>query len=262
LDGSDEDGPGTGGGSRRINIAEWPVKGMYLPDGIATYRVKGRDYLLTANEGDVREWPGLTAESSRIQPLALALGLCATCKDDENGIGRLNVSRIGANATSSFGSTIDRLYSFGARSFSIWTADGVQVFDSGDQFEQITAQMPRFNSNNTSNSSFDTRSDDKGPEPEGVTVAHLWGRWYGFIALERIGGIMVYDVTEPAAARFVQYINNRDFGGSPVLGTAGDLGPEASFVIPAPESPTKDPLLVVANEVSGTTTIFRIEKSK
>ena len=266
LDGSDQDGPGTGGTSRKFNVARWPVRGMYLPDAIATYRVTGQDYMLTANEGDVREWPGFPAEAARIQSFFLTPGLagnfCPTCNDDVNGIGRLNVSRIGANATSSFSSPIQRLFSYGTRSFSIWTPDGVQVFDSGDQFEQLTQQMSRFNSTHDDNTSFDERSDDKGPEPEGITVAHLWGRWYAFIALERIGGIMVYDVTEPAAARFVQYINNRNFDGEPGDGTAGDLGAEASFVIPISDSPTQDPLLVVPNEVSGTTSVFRIAKVK
>ena len=266
LDGSDQDGPGTGGTSRKFNVALWPVSGMYLPDAIATYRVKGQDYLLTANEGDVRDWPGFSAEAARIQSFFVAPGLagnfCPTCNDDVNGIGRLNVSRIGANPTSSFSSPIQRLFLYGTRSFSIWTPDGVQVFDSGDQFEQLTRQMPRFNSTHDDNTSFDERSDDKGPEPEGITVAHLWGRWYAFITLERIGGIMVYDVTEPAAARFVQYINNRNFDGDPENGTAGDLGPEASFVIPISDSPTQDPLLVVPNEVSGTTSVLRIAKVK
>ena len=93
-------------------------------------------------------------------------------------------------------------------------------------------------------------------------MSHLWGRWYAFIALERIGGIMVYDVTDPADARFVQYINRRNFNGSPEDGTAGDLGAEASFVIPITDSPTRDPLLVVPNEVSGTTSVFKIAKLK
>ncbi len=150
--------------------------------------------------------------------------------------------------------------------FSIWTADGLQVFDSGDQFEQITAAAfpAGFNSNNDENDSMDTRSDAKGPEPEGVSVAHLWGRWYAFIALERIGGVMVYDVTEPTGPRFVRYVNRRDFS----IGfdvdepdpAVGDLGAETLFVIPASDSPTGQPLLVVCNEVSGTTTVFGIER--
>ena len=204
LDGSDEDGPGTGSTSRRFNVANWPVQGMYLPDAIASYQIKGRTYLLTANEGDVRDWPGMTAEAARLSSLAAVLPTCTGCLEDLNGIRRLMVSRIGANATSSFTAPLQRLLAHGARSFSIWTTDGEQVFDSGDQFEQITAaRLPAntFNANHSSNNDWDTRSDDKGPEPEGITVAKLWGRSYAFIGLERIGGIVVFDVTDPRGPR-------------------------------------------------------------
>ena len=265
LDGSDEDGPGTGSTSRRFHVANWPVQGMYMPDAIASYRIEGQTYLLTANEGDVRDWPGMPAETARLSSLAAFLPTCAGCLDDVNGIRRLTVSRIGANPTSSFTAPIQRLLVHGARSFSIWTTGGDRVFDSGDQFEQITAvRLPAntFNANHSSNSDWDTRSDDKGPEPEGITVEKLWGRWFAFIALERIGGIMVYDVTDPREPRFVDYVNSRDFAGNPAANTAADLGPEMSFVIPTSDSPIQEPLLVVPNEASGTTAIFRIAKAK
>lgn len=77
--------------------------------------------------------------------------------------------------------------------------------------------------------------------------------------LERMGGIMVYDITCPFNPFFVQYISTRDFDGDPELGTAGDLGPEEILYIPWYESPNLAPLLVVTNEVSGSTTIFRID---
>ncbi|MEO5754641.1 MAG: hypothetical protein ABIR38_08040 [Chthoniobacterales bacterium] len=84
------------------------------------------------------------------------------------------------------------------------------------------------------------------------------GRTFGFIGLERIGGIVVYELTDPTAPRFVQYVNNRDFNGDPELGTAGDLAPEGLIFIKAAQSPSNRPLLVVANEVSGSTTIYEI----
>lgn len=46
LDGSRDD--------KAIQIASWPVWGMYQPDGIAAVRVKNKTFLVTANEGDVR----------------------------------------------------------------------------------------------------------------------------------------------------------------------------------------------------------------
>jgi hypothetical protein len=133
-------------------------------------------------------------------------------------------------------------------------------YDSGALFEQITAALlpTEFNSNNDENGSFDSRSDDKGPEPEGLTVGDVDGRTYAFIGLERIGGIMVFEVTDPEAPSFVQYLNNRDFSGDAEAGTAGDLGPEGLLFIPAGDSPTGAPLLVVTNEVSGSTTIYAV----
>ena len=114
------------------------------------------------------------------------------------------------------------------------------MFDSGDDFEQITAQLlpEDFNSTNDENESFDNRSDDKGPDPEGVTVGQINGRMYAFIGFERVGGIIVYDVTAPYAPEFVQYLNTRNFAGDAEAGTAGDLGPEGLLFIDTQHSPT------------------------
>lgn len=260
FDASDRDGPSNTG---RINIANWPVLGMYQPDAIASYRIEGKTCLVIANEGDSRAYTGFN-EESRVSALSLDTTVFpdGTALKNNARLGRLTVST--ALADPDKDGDIDRLYLFGARSFSIWTPDGVQLFDSGDAFEQITAaQLPKdFNSTNDANGSFDTRSDNKGPEPEGVTVEKISGRWYAFVVLERIGGVMVYDVTDPASPTFLQYLNNRDFAGSTATGTARDLGPEGVFVIPSSASPTHQPLLVVSNEISGTTTIFEISKIK
>ncbi|NES21769.1 MAG: calcium-binding protein, partial [Symploca sp. SIO3E6] len=156
----------------------------------------------------------------------------------------------------------DQLFTYGGRSFSIFDASGNLVFDSGNDFERITAELlpANFNSDNDENT-FDTRSDAKGPEPEAVAVGVIDGRTFAFIGLERVGGIMVYDVSNPTNPLFVQYINNRDFAGDPAAGTAGDLGPEGIVFISAADSPTGSALLAVANEVSGTTTLFDIESN-
>ena len=148
----------------------------------------------------------------------------------------------------------------GGRSFSIWAADGHQVYDSGSDFERITAErLPdRFNASNDNNSR-DDRSDNKGPEPEGVALGTIRGRTFAFIGLERIGGVMVYDITDPAAARFVDYANPRDFTLDPRGTAPTDSGPEGVKFIDAKDSPTRQPLLVLGNEVSGTTTIYSID---
>ena len=134
----------------------------------------------------------------------------------------------------------------------------------------------QFNSTNDDNDSFDARSDDKGAEPEGVVVGRVLGRQYAFVGLERIGGIAVFDVTNPHSPHFESYVNARDFGVDVCLErdpadddecftgvgnanpAAGDLGPEGLLFIPWWKSPIYRSLLVVGNEVSGTTTIFQV----
>lgn len=147
------------------------------------------------------------------------------------------------------------VYAFGARSFSVWDgANGDLVFDSGDDLEQLTATaLPaNFNSDNTANS-FDNRSDNKGPEPEAAAVGVIDGRTYGFLGFERIGGFVVIDLSNAAAPTIEQYLNNRDFASAPV---GPDSGPEVIDFVPTAESPIGRPLVVVANEITGTVTIY------
>jgi len=155
------------------------------------------------------------------------------------------------------------MYVFGGRSFSIFDTAGNLVFDSGDDFEQITAaEFPDFFNANNDNNKFDNRSDNKGPEPEAVAIGLVCGKYYAFIGLERVGGVMVYDITDPAAATFVTYLNNRDFEEDPEDGTSLDLGPEEIIFIPADESPVGVALIAVSNEVSGTVTIYTISQDE
>ncbi len=242
-----------------IAIANWPVKGMYMPDAMDAYEFGNRTYIVTANEGDARDYD-CYSEEVRIKDLELDPEVFPNADElqkDEN-LGRLKT-------TTSFlteGLPATELYSYGARSFSIWDEAGGLVFDSGDDFERITARLipADFNSNNDENGSFDARSDDKGPEPEGVEIAKVFSKTYAFIGLERVGGIMVYDITTPRNPKFVEYVNNRDFTvEDPADPAAGDLGPEGLTFIAPSDSPNGRPLLVVANEVSGTTTIFQID---
>lgn len=264
LDPSDRDGPSN---TASIKIANWPVFGMYLPDSIASFRSKGRTYLVTANEGDSRSSAGFDEErrvGTNIGPNAVILDPTAfpnaAALKGNAQLGRLKI-------TSTLGDTdndldFDALYVFGARSMTVWDDNGVQIADTGDELERQTAVGGRFNSDNAANNSFDQRSDDKGPEPEGLAVGKAFGRTYAFLGLERIGGIVVYDLDVPTQPRFVTYINNRNFAGSAALGTAGDLGPEGILYIEADDSPTDENLVVVSNEISGTATIYRVVKVK
>ena len=249
LDASDKD--------KAINIANWPVKGIYEPDGIATFRWHGHDFLILANEGDTRDWDGFS-EVARVKDLTVSPELQPY--QANSALGRLQVTTENGYTIGADGSRVyTELYSFGGRSFSIRTAMGELVWDSGDQFDLLTAAAyPDWFNADFANLTRDDRSDNKGPEPEEVVVAHLFGRDYAFIGLERIGGILIYEVTNPFAARFVDYVNTRTFASPFDFPTAGDLGPEGMVVIKEEHSPTREPLLIVANEESGTVTLYRI----
>lgn len=252
LDASDQDGA--------INIANWPLLGVYMPDGIASYKAAGQTFLVMANEGDTRVWPGYS-EEVRISSLTLDPTVFPNASELQlsNNLGRLTITR--ANLDSDGDGDADALYSLGGRSFSIRTTSGALVFDSGDHFEQLTAFVnpTNFNASHTSNSR-DSRSTSKGPEPEGLVIGKVYGRTLVFIGFERVGGVAVYDITNPYAPELVDYINFRNFTNPFDFATAGDLGPEGLTFIDANDSPNDKPLLVVANEISGSTTIFEINR--
>jgi len=255
LDASNEDGG--------INIESWPIRGMYQPDAIAAYSTRGESYIVTANEGDARDYDGFSEETT-VGELVLDPAVfpdAAELQLPEN-LGVLTTTTATGDANNN--GVFEEIYAFGARSFSIRDARGKLIYDSGVEFERITARLlpDEFNSDNTENDSFDDRSDAKGPEPEGVDIGRAFGRQYAFIGLERVGGIMVYDISDPRDVRFVDYVNNRDFDGDAEAGTAGDLGPEGVLFISSGDSPINVPLLIVANEVSGTTTVFRINREQ
>ncbi|MEM9237469.1 MAG: choice-of-anchor I family protein, partial [Verrucomicrobiota bacterium] len=247
-----------------INISTWPIQGFFHPDAIACYEKDGNTYLVTANEGDARDYDGFS-EEERIKDIDLdptAFPNAALLQEDEV-LGRLNITT--ADGDTDGDGDFDELYAYGTRSFTIWCRDPqgniTRVYDSGAEFEKITATLipTEFNSNNDENNSFESRSDNKGPEPEGVAVGEVDGRICAFIGLERVGGVMVYDVTNPEAPEFVEYITARDFSGDAEAGTAGDLGPEGLTFVSAEDSPTGKPLLIVANEVSGNVSVFEID---
>lgn len=263
MDASDEDGgTNTNSGTPAVRIAPQPVKGMYLPDAIARFTVDGTSYLITANEGDARaDWPGFNEEtrvrahcSAGLDPAVF--GDAASLLLDSN-LGRLRITTTpnGGGSGKNAAGQCTELYSFGARSFSIWDTNLNRVYDSGDEFEQKTVALPnaRFNASNDNND-LDGRSASKGPEPEGVVVGRFGSKTYAFIGLERIGGVMVYDVSKPSAASFVTYLNTRN-------NESGDRGPEGLTFIPADKSPNNKPLLVVGNETSGTTAILQVNLS-
>lgn len=270
LDPSDEDGgTNTNSGTPTIKIGPWPVRGMYMPDAIASYQVGGKQYLLTANEGDARtDWPGFNEEvrvrahcDKGLDP-AVFPGATGTAADPllfDSNLGRLRITANpnGGDSGKNAAGQCTRLWAYGARSFTIWEAGAnglTRVFDSGDDIEKRTQALgtvANFNAGHDNNT-LDSRSPNKGPEPEAITVATFGKKTYAFIGLERIGGVMVYDVTDPARASFTTYLNTRS-------GVTGDRGPEGLSFVPASRSPNGKPLLIVANEISGSTAVMQID---
>ncbi|MFB2658471.1 choice-of-anchor I family protein [Shewanella xiamenensis] len=245
------------------------VYGMYQPDTVASYRWNNADFIVTANEGDSRDYAGFS-EEARAGDLTLDPNhpQFAAAKD-KTQLARLKVTKSMGDDDND--GDYDKIVSFGARSFSIWTADGQQVFDSGSDFERITAALlgNNFNNNNEENKG-DSRSDDKGPEPEALVLGKIGQKRYAFIGLERTSGFMMYDVTNPFDVHFVDYVVNRDFDSSFSINTdtgevkgdatlAGDLGPEGMKFVSAEKSPNGQPLLIIGNEVSGTTSVYQIK---
>ncbi|MBN2647354.1 MAG: choice-of-anchor I family protein [Thiotrichales bacterium] len=279
LDASQKDG---------VNIRNWPVKGIYMPDTIASMEYQGKSYFLTANEGDDRQdWLENVTDQAGCEAAGYYFDAKDNCVDafsakdyyaadnvtlnsglvtnggfgKDNELNRLKFS-YHTTVVKNGGTNFDHLYAYGGRSFSIYEAQtGQQVFDSGSDFEVITANRygADFNNDNAENAG-DDRSDNKGPEPEALTLGKIDGRTYAFIGLERMGGIMVYDVSNPNAPQFIEYFNNRNLQKDPEteLAQAGDLGPEGMQFVPAEQSPNGKPLLVVGNEVSGTTTYYEL----
>ncbi len=225
-----------------VNLRPVPVKGMYQPDSIAAYTaVDGQTYVVTANEGDGRDYKGFS-EEARIADIILdatAFPDAADLQQDSN-LGRLKITTTLGDVDGD--GDYDELYAFGARSFSIWNAQGQLVFDSANQISVITSQLLGLGFNDN-----DGRSDDKGAEPEALTVGTIDGKTYAFVGLERTNGIMVYDITSPQAVQFLTYERNEI-----------DIAPEGMVFITANNSPNGQPLLVVASEVSGSTTIYQI----
>lgn len=257
-----------------INITTWPIMGMYMPDSIATYTVGDKTYLVTANEGDAREWGDFNEEigykdvqgdPSKFNPVACHELDCG----DKKALGKIDFSAIMGDSNGD--GIYEGLYSFGARSFSIWDTDDLTspIYDSGSLMAKFIADKypNNFNASNDKNT-LDDRSDNKGVEPEGVAIGRVGKQTIAFIGLERISSVMAFDVTNPKQVKLLGEINTRLFDdakldaakkGAAPANADGDLGPEGLTFIPASASASGKPLLFVGFEVSGTSRVFELD---
>lgn len=241
----------------QVLIANWPIQAYYIPDAIAQYSIGGTTYLVTANEGDEKEYNGLnerTTVGAATYTLDPVVFPNANVLKQSYNMGRYRVTNLNGNTDGD--ADFETINAVGTRSFSIFNANTKQiVFDSGDDFERYTAaNYPTiFNADHEENAP-KVRSRSKGPEAEGVTLAQIGSETFAFISLERVGGVMVYNVTDPNNPAFVDYKNSRS-----TSAFAGDHGPEGITYVTSENSPTGTPYILVANEISGTITIFEVD---
>jgi hypothetical protein len=261
-----------------FDLRNWPVLGMYMASTSATYSIHGREYLLTVNRGNWRE-VGPYDEKTDVETACTNGQLDAVMCGPINAadeIPSLKIAKYPHRYDPAALPKLDAPYSYGGRSYSILTDAGQRIYDSGSQLEALTYQAcPMFFNSQSDQNTFDDRSAQKGPEPQGVAIGRIGQRNYAFISLKRIGGIMVYDVTDPQQPAFQQYINNRNFAVEPknslaglpapyndtelyVNCDAGDIQPEDVVFVDARRSPTHEPLLLVSSDYSGSMTIFRV----
>lgn len=218
IDPNDQDG--------EVRLRNVAVMGLYQPDTIATYEHRGRVYLVMANEGDARDNGSADAEDERRGSSGNA---SVEYVADGSELGRLTFS----NVESVRGGP---LVKFGAHSFSIRDTAGKVVFDSGSQLDREAIRLGIYD---------DGRSDNKGVEPEGLALLRVRGRTLAFIGLERTlkSAFAVYDITDPKKVRFLDMIVSE-----------GDVSPEGLKAFRA----GRGYYVAVANEVSDTTSLFRL----
>ncbi|GAE93423.1 alkaline phosphatase [Gracilibacillus boraciitolerans JCM 21714] len=266
LDASDKDDA--------INIRNWPVLSIYQPDGMDIIDINGKTYILTANEGDTQDWDGFS-EEVRVEDLVDDYQLNADLYEGytqeeldqlvDNGLfDKKQLSRLKTSISHPVNEEgkYEAIYGFGGRSFSIWDANSLElVYDSGSDFEEkIAAFQPDYFHSNNDEDVFESRSDDKGVEPESVITGEINGTNYAFVGLERQGGIMVYDLTDPTSPQFDNYFSSRIFNGidEEVTSASGDVAPEGLTFISADQSPTGKSILLAAHEVSGTIAAYEL----
>ncbi|PNZ31792.1 bone sialoprotein-binding protein [Staphylococcus petrasii] len=245
-----------------------PVLGLLQPDGIDTYEYNGETYLVIANEGDSQDYKGYS-EETRVKKLKDDIQLDARYYKgftqaeldemvknglfDDEQLGRLKVTT--AQPFKTKDGKYNALVTYSGRSFSILRASDLEmIYDSGNDIEQRVLELlpERFNANyeGPDEIEVDGRSEDKGPEVENVVVGKVGAHSYAFVGLERVGGIMIYDITNPNEPYFVKYLYDPD---------NKDISPEGITFESAEDSPTGKPMLIASFELSGTTSTWELD---
>lgn len=254
-----------------IEMKKYPLHGLRQPDGIASFAIGDKYYVLTANEGapvnDYKAWtdvttPMLLAEQGKLYRPVFTDSLLNELKE-------LTVSSLERTCDGERDKSVacKHMNIFGSRSMSIFDGEtGRLVWDTYDTFERILAKIAPeyFNWNAKKNKvKMDKRSSDKGCEPENVTVGEVGYKRYAFVGLERTSGIMVVDVTEAETPKYIKAPKPEEYKGPKVVDfylDPLDRGPEGILFIPADKSPRADQaLLIVGYEYSKTLTIYTVK---
>ena len=247
---------------------------LYQPDTLATYQALGRDYVVSANEGDDREY-GAWEDYEKLKKLKKQLPekFKPLLKSKAKKLRVLKDMGLENNQYQS-------LYLAGTRSFSIWDEHGNQVFDSGSEFEDYLAKNLPENFNTRVDDTddkddikelkdegiafemfgdtayfwegVDARSLKKGVEPEALALANINGRTFAYIGLEKQGGFFVYDISRPSDSKMIEYVNDIDYDSLP--SKAGDLAPEGMVAF----TQNNKHYLAIANELSSTVSIYQL----
>jgi hypothetical protein len=225
------------------NLKKWPLLAYYLPDAIESFELGANTFLITANEGDTRDYDAY-GEEERVKDLDLdpiAFPNALDLQKDGN-LGRYTV-------TSSAGDTdgdgdFDVLYGIGGRSFTIWNGrTGVMIKDYKNlESDLLMAKASLYD---------DGRSDNKGVEPESVEIGQIRGKNIVFVGLERSDAIMVYELNGAAGLNFLQLLD-----GIESIGGSGHDAPEGLLFIPEYDSPNGRALLIVSSEGDGRITVY------
>jgi len=267
------------------NVAPAPANifGLFQPDTISSYTLNGKDYVVTANEGEYRDFGDYVDYAKGSLLLKKGAKFSRQLQDDILNIqGRreLHVLKdLGMDADGTYTS----LYLAGTRSFSIRDSNGKLIYDSGADFEQkLALQYPQnFNTRvaKTDNKKkikklqkhsspyetigetaffwegVDARSHKKGCEPEALALAEIGNRVFAYIGLEKQGGFFIYEISDPQNPTMVDYQNDIDYTVSPI--SSGDLEPEGMVTF----SQDSNHYLAIANELSSTVSIYQLDKN-
>jgi len=225
-------------------LKSWPIDSYFMPDAIAVFEHQTGIYLVSANEGDTRDWLGHedTIKVSRIKckPSNATSPPAWHGQRSEYHLGALEVDRLPIIDNSP--ACPERITAFGGRSISVWNpASGQLVWDSASD---MSARVSRC----LSADPMDRRSPKRGIEPEGLALAHIGDQTIAFVGLERGNAILAYDLTEPAHGQYAGGIYFQD---------GRHRGPEAMKFLPS-ERNANEGLLFASFEYTATIAVFHV----